>query len=223
MIRVSKFILVLSILVNIIFGFSRYQVLGTIPVTGNQIAPFSVIVKDQSTVSSINEFVETIKDGNKNSIRGVYLADIFALRVVEQPANNPNFVSSIEGVATQFALANKYSTIGFLAHNFLSGKYFFDMNLGDIVQVIYGDGKIDQFRVTHIFQFQALQPNSPKSQFVDLQNGEKLSSTQLFEKMYTGKKHITFQTCIQKDGIDSWGRLFLIATPLEEKPAVIPE
>jgi hypothetical protein len=223
MIRVSKFVLVLSILVNIIFGFSSNQVMGTIPVTGNQIVPFTVFVKDQSTVSSINDFIEIVKNGNKNSIRGVYLADIFALRVVEQPANNPNFVSSIEGVATQFSLSKNYSTIGFLAHNFASGKYFFDISLGDIVQVIYGDGKIDQFRVMQIFQFQALQPNSPKSQFVDLQNGDKLSSSQLFEKMYIGKKHITFQTCIQKDGIDSWGRLFLIATPFEEKPVVIPE
>lgn len=222
MIKAPKFILILTILINLFFGFSNKQVIGTIPISGNQIASFSVSVKEQSTIASLNDFIESVKDGDKNTIRGVYIADNFALRVVEQPANNPNFVSTIEGETTQFSLAKKYSTIGFLAHNFASGKYFFNLTLGNIVQVIYGDGRIDQFRIMRIFQFQALQPDSPKSQFVDLQSGEKFSSTQLFEKVYTGNKHITFQTCIQKDGKDSWGRLFLIAIPLEEKLDKIP-
>jgi len=215
MIKALKFVLILTILINIFSGFSNSQVVGIIPVSGNQNPSYSVSIKEPSTISSLNDFVESVKDGDKNTIRGVYTEDIFALRVVEQPANNPNFVSTMEGVTTQFSLAKKYSTIGFLAHNYASGKHFFNLNFGDVVQVIYGDGRIDQFRIMRILQFQALQPNSPKSQFVDLHSGEKISSTQLFEKVYTGNKHITFQTCIQKDGIDSWGRLFLIATPLE--------
>ena len=215
MIIAPKLLLILATLINTFFGFSNTQVIGTIPVSGNQEPIYSVPVKDQPTISSLYDFVENVKDGDKNSIRGVYVADNFALRVVEQPTNNPNFVSTIEGVTTQFSLAKKYNTIGFLAHNFASGRYFFNMNLGDVVQVIYGDGRIDKFRIMQIIQFQALQPDSPKSQFVDLQSGEKFSPTQLFEKVYTGNKHLTFQTCIQKDGIDSWGRLFLIATPFE--------
>ena len=215
MIKALKLILILPILINLLFGFSNQQVTGIIPVSGSQINPFLVSVKDQSEISTLNDFVESIIDGDKNSIRGVYITDILALRVVQQPANNPNFVSTSEGVTTQFSLAKRYSTIGFLAHNFSSGKYFFDLNLGDVVQVIYGDGRVDKFQISQVYQFQALQPDSPKSQFVDLQNGEKYSATKLFEKIYTGKKHITFQTCIQKDGIDSWGRLFLVAIPLE--------
>ena len=217
MIKAPKFILILTILINFFFGFTNKQVIGTIPISGNQKPSISVSVIEQSTLSSLNDFVDSVKDGDKNTIRGVYIADIFALRVVEQPANNPNFVSTIEGETTQFSLAKKYSTIGFLAHNFASGKYFFNLNLGNVVQVIYGDGRIEQFQIIRIFQFQALQPDSPKSQFVDLQSGEKLSPTQLFKKVYTGNKHITFQTCIKKDDMDSWGRLFLIAIPLELK------
>ena len=214
MIRAIKLIFILLILIHLFFDFSNQQGIGTIPVSGNQNNSFSVSVKDQSTISSLNDFVESIKDGDKDSIRGVYIEGILALRVIQQPVNNPNFVSASEGVTTQFSLAKQYHTLGFLAHNFSSGKYFFGLHLGDVVQVIYGDGSIDQFQISQIFQFQALQPDSPKSQFVDLHSGEKLSPTRLFEKVYSGKRHLTFQTCIQKEGIDSWGRLFLIAVPL---------
>jgi hypothetical protein len=214
MIKALKYLLILTILLNFFFGFSNELDIGIIPVSGNQNPPYSVSVKDQPTISSLVDFVENVKNGDKNGIRGVYVADNFALRVVEQPANNPNFVSTIEGVATQFSLAKKYNTIGFLAHNFASGKYFINLKLGDVIQVVYGDGRIDQFRIMQILQFQALQPNNPKSQFIDLQSREKFSAARLFKKVYTGNKHLTLQTCIQKDGIDTWGRLFLIATPL---------
>jgi hypothetical protein len=213
--RAPKFILILTILISLFIGFPNKQASGTIPISGYQIDSLSVIVSEKSTTSSLYDFVTSVKNGDKNSIRGIYAADIFALRVVQQPANNPNFVSTSEGVATQFSLAKKYGTIGILAHNFMSGKYFFNLNLGDVVTVIYGDGRIAQFRITQIFQFQALQPDSPHSQFVDLQSGENLSATQVFDEVYTGKRQVTFQTCIEKDGKSSWGRLFLIAIPLK--------
>lgn len=217
MMKALKFLFVLTALLTSFVSLSNKQISGSIPVTGSQISsysPYSLSVNNQSSFSSLNEFVESIKDGNKNSIRGVYAEGIFALKVIQQPANDPGFVSQIEGEITQFSLAKKYGTIGFLAHNFGSGQYFFNLKSGDIVQVIYGDGRIEQFQISQIYQYQALQPESPRSQFIDLQNGKKISSSQLFNLVYEGKKHITFQTCIQKDGIDSWGRLFVIATPI---------
>ena len=213
--RAIKLILILPILINLLFGFSNQHLTGMIPVSGYPMNYFLASVKDQSTISSLNDFVETIKDGNRNEIRGIYAQDIFALKVVQQPNNNPNFVSTNEGETTQFSLAQKYNTLGFLAHNFASGRFFSDLNLGDVVQVIYGDGRVEKFQISQIYQFQALQPDSPKSQFVDLQSGEKFSPTRLFEKVYTGNRHLTLQTCIQKDGVDSWGRLFLLATPVQ--------
>jgi hypothetical protein len=31
--------------------------------------------------------------------------------------------------------------------------------------------------------------------------------------VYRGDRHVTFQVCIEAEGIDAWGRLFVIAEP----------
>jgi hypothetical protein len=38
----------------------------------------------------------------------------------------------------------------------------------------------------------------------------------MFKRVYFGDRHVTFQTCIEKDGALSWGRLFIIAVPKTE-------
>ena len=40
-----------------------------------------------------------------------------------------------------------------------------------------------------------------------------LTADQMFKRVYTGDRHITFQTCIFAEGISSWGRLFVVAVP----------
>jgi len=37
----------------------------------------------------------------------------------------------------------------------------------------------------------------------------------MFDLAYKGDRHLTFQTCIERDGSRSWGRLFVIAEPLD--------
>src|SRR6266540_1877039 len=43
-------------------------------------------------------FIETVKDGNPSSLRGVYVRDVMALSIVQQPAGSPGFVSADEFV-----------------------------------------------------------------------------------------------------------------------------
>jgi hypothetical protein len=42
----------------------------------------------------------------------------------------------------------------------------------------------------------------------------------MFKRVYFGDRHLTFQTCIAKDGEASWGRLFVIAVPKPETTAM---
>ena len=70
------------------------------------------------------------------------------------------------------------------------------------------------YRVADIREYQALQPNSATSQFVDILTGEKISATQLFKRVYMGSHHLTLQTCIEQGSVDSWGRMFVIAYPI---------
>jgi hypothetical protein len=185
----------------------------SIPVTGTVLTEETKT--SQNGLISLQDFVDTVKDGNAKKINGLYSSGTFSLRVIQQPSGKPGFVSPIEGVATQFSMAASNNITGMLAHNFASGRFFFDLAMDDVIDVVYGDGTIKEYKVTQVKQFQALSPKSSASDFVDLDSNEKLSATELFTRMYAGKHHLTLQTCIQAGPEDSWGRLFVIAEPVE--------
>lgn len=154
-----------------------------------------------------------IQSGAANLLRSVYVPNVLTLPVVQQPADDPYYVSSHDGEATQFSIASQYGNIGLLAHNNLSGKSFSKLSVGQEVEVVYEDGRVEDFVITKVMRFQALQPQSQQSSFLNLDNSETLSANQMFNRVYTGSRHLTFQTCIQANGNASWGRLFVVATP----------
>lgn len=226
---------ILAILVLCVFSLGSLQNYGLIPNTSggigispNLIGPKNLVepiafesenIQPSSSVQTqgdlaLQNFVEKMIDGRSEVVRGVYSDDILALPVVQQPSNQAGFVSTIDGVATQFAMPASYGVIGLLAHNYLSGKYFSNFEIGDEIQIVYGDGEIKKYLVADIQSYQALQPNSPNSRFIDLDSGDELSATQLFKRVYLGGHHLTLQTCIEEGNIDSWGRMFIIANPI---------
>lgn len=160
-------------------------------------------------------FVASLVNGNASQVVGVYVENVLALKVVQQPASNPGYVSTQNGVATYFLMAYQMTgNTGLLAHNYLAGIYYYDLVPGQVVVLIYGDGSTEDYVVSGNQEYQALSPNSATSNFVDLATGETLTSTQLFYAVYGGSLRTTFQTCIAQGGEPSWGRLFVIA-PLE--------
>ena len=72
------------------------------------------------------------------------------------------------------------------------------LKVGDIVQLVYGDGNYLDFEVVKINEYQALQPDSPYSNCVNLNTGEELSANNLFIEVCMGDFHTTLQTCITK-------------------------
>ena len=165
------------------------------------------------TLPDFTEFSNSVENGDKSVLRGVYVSNVLATPVVQQPADNAGYVSSTDGVLTQFSLPSQFGNVGLLAHNALSGKFFFQLEVGQEVRLVYGDGRVEYFVIQRILQYQALQPNSPYSDFRDLGSDEILTVEQVFRKAYTGDRHVTFQTCIAANGISTWGRIFVIATP----------
>jgi len=164
-----------------------------------------------ASTPDFTSFVDSVKDGQAGVLRGVFRQGLFALRVVQQPPNNTSYVAASQGVVTEFHSAKDVGNFGLLAHNYLAGKDFHLLSKNQEVYVIFGDGKIEKYRVNKILRYQTFEPKSTTSNFLDLDSGERLSSTQLFAKVYKGARHLTFQTCIDKDGEPSWGRLFVIA------------
>ena len=161
-------------------------------------------------------FVESVADGELE-VKGLYIPSVLALEVVQQPKSQSAFVSSDPDKATQFGLASTYGTIGLLAHNYAGGADFDDVVVGDKVNLVYGDGRIQQYRVSSILKFQAIDPTNTRTSFVDLATQLKATAEDLFMKVYSGKPHLTLQTCISKGSISSWGRLFIIAEPISDE------
>lgn len=166
------------------------------------------------TLPDFADFSKSVQNGEATTLRGVYIEDVLALPIVQQPAGSPAFVSNNDGEITQFGMAAQYGNIGLLAHNHLSGKLFSQLAVGQRVRLVFGDGRVESFVVTEVHRYQALQPTSPYSSFRNLDDdSETLTAGQMFKRAYLGDRHITFQTCIQAYGNPSWGRLFVIAEP----------
>ena len=146
-------------------------------------------------------------------LRGVYVPDVLALPVVQQPADRPYYVSNRDGEATQFGMASQYGNIGLLAHNTRSGKFFSRLSIGQQVRLVYGDGRVEDFVVANILRFKATAPESVSSSFRNLDRNETLSAGEMFNRAYVGERRLVFQTCIEANGNSSWGRLFIIALP----------
>ncbi len=174
------------------------------------------ITAQAASLPSFVDFSKSVQNGNANTLRGVYISNVMALPVVQQPYGNAGYVSNNNGEITQFGMASQFGNIGLLAHNHLSGKDFSQFAVGQEVRMVYGDGHFETFVVTEVLQYQALQPTSPYSSFKNLNKDETLSAEGMFKRVYFGDRHVTFQTCIEKDGELSWGRLFVIAVPKSE-------
>jgi hypothetical protein len=171
--------------------------------------------KSEAAQVSLHDFVALVQDGQADVVKGVYVQGLLAFRIAQQPSGNPSFVSENENEITQFDLARQMGVTGLLAHNDLAGQKFPELTIGQIVHVVYGDGSIQVYKISALARYQALDPTSGASNFKDLGSGETLRSNEIFKQYYTGSDHVTLQTCINQGGNPSWGRLFVVATPLE--------
>ena len=161
----------------------------------------------------LDAFIHQVKNGHADELGGIYVPGILAARIVQQPVGMDDFVSSWQGVLTQFSLASRLGSIGLLAHNDLAGKGFASLQRGQEFYLVYGDGSVSTFIVSEIFEYKAIDPSSASSSFIDMKNGDVLTSSELFSKVYNRPGRVIFQTCLEAADSLTWGRLFVIAEP----------
>lgn len=199
-----RFFLIFSLLITII---STLIPSGTVQaLTG----PF-----DQDGLPSLQDFTLQVSNGQAGQLRGLYIPGILAAAVVQQPAGMDEFVSPWQNVITQFGLASRLGSTGLLAHNYLAGEVFGLLQEGQEIELIDGSGKVSTFTVTEILRYQALDPEDTATRLLDLESQASITSADLFNRVYSRPGRVVFQTCIKKDGDPSWGRLFVIASPLD--------
>ena len=170
---------------------------------------------DGGNMPSFADFSRSVQNGEAETLRGVYVTKVLALPVIQQPHDLPYYVSNRDGQVTQFSMASQYGNTGLLAHNNLSGRFFSQLSMGHRVRLVYGDGRVEHFVVTNILRFQATEPESISSSFRNLDRNETIAAHELFNRAYGAERHLVFQTCIKAEGNPSWGRLFIIAVPVE--------
>ncbi len=146
---------------------------------------------------------------------GLYLVGKKYFRIEQQPAGNPAYVSDRNNIVTSFSLPKNYGNLGYLAHNDLAGSYFKDMGIGDEIIVLPEQGDYLRYRVTAILRYRALQPRNARSNFINLQTNQQCKAGEVFRQVYMGNEHVVLQTCIARDGLSEWGRLFVLAEPVE--------
>ena len=185
----------------------------SLPITGTLTTPRVTTTDDEITLT-LEDFVAQVIDGDADAIRGVYVQDVLALPVFPQPMGNSGFVTNQPNNVTQFQDAALFDVIGLVAHNYLAGREFSTLDYTQEVNIVYGDGFVSRYQITEIRRYQALDSNNPYSPMRDLATDETFSSTDAFADVYMGDHHVTFQTCIAKDGNLTWGRLFVIAEPV---------
>jgi hypothetical protein len=200
-------------------GLAAHLPAAPIAVTGAD--PYLSARSNAAAMPSLSDFIFSMRNGDPHALVGVYVRQVMALPVVQQPPSQPGYVSNEQDVITQFTLANQFGATGLLAHNYLAGDYFFRINKGQDVVLVYGDGRLKTYRIEEIQSYQALSPNSMFSNFVDLSGpGRTLTSTEVFNRVYGQRGALVLQTCIQMGSEASWGRIFLIGKESATRPVV---
>lgn len=165
--------------------------------------------------ADLDHFASHLFNGQADILVGAYAAGLFALPVIEQPVEDENYVADADQVLTHYRSPSAYHVTGLLAHNTLSGSAFSQLDVGQTITLIYGDGSRKTYQITILERYQALQPDSTLSDFINLADPDAhiISHTSLFEHIYTNPGQLVLQTCIAHNGNLSWGRLFVIADP----------
>lgn len=141
----------------------------------------------------------------------------FSLPIIQQPPGKVTYVSNKPDIITQFNRPALNGVTALLAHNYRSGKEFYNLTIGQRITVTYNGMLERDYQVVSIDSFQKLNNASGYSNLIDLKTEAELTSTDVYNRFYWGAHRVTFQTCLEREGRLDWGLYFVVATPLDTK------
>jgi hypothetical protein len=151
-----------------------------------------------------------VVDGQIGVLRGVYVEDVLALKVIQQPADDPLFVS---GDRDRHPVPNAAKTVSpGSGPNYLSGELFFQLESANKFSWSM-EMEWLRYTVTDISATRSTADNQEAG--TSTCAPEKSNDCAGFQPGLYGKDHVTFQTCIKKGNEWSWGLIFVIATPTQ--------
>jgi len=152
----SLFSLVFLLVINILFISPQPALadLASLDAFTTETLNIGLQTTGELSAYDLTEFAPPATAPNADQIAGVYVPGVFSLPVIQQPEEEPWFVSSAPQTITQFNLAAEYGSLGFLAHNTLAGSAFYKLEIGHEIIVVYGDGELARFKVAEVQSFQ---------------------------------------------------------------------
>lgn len=162
----------------------------------------------------LQAFISSVTDGLPGALRGLYVEGVMAQPIIQQPEGDGAFVSTDPQAITEFKSATANGVTGLLAHNYLIGNDFYNLSPGDVIWLIFGDGSFQRYQLDHILQYQKLNPSDLRSNLIDLNTNQQVTTDQVFNHVYRGTHHLTLQTCLERGGVSNWGLTFFVAVPL---------
>lgn len=109
----------------------------------------------------------------------------WVLGVVKQPKGCRVCVTDGWGEATLFREAWRRGVVGLLAHDYRSGRLWYDLRPGDKLEVMFGDGSLARFEVTDVMGWFP---------------GGELSEREVYRMAYEVEGRLTLQTCLPGGG-----------------------
>lgn len=73
------------------------------------------MVKAGNILPDFTDVAQPVENGDVNTLSGVYVPNVLALPVIQQPSGNAGYVSNKDDQATQFAMASQFGSVGLLA------------------------------------------------------------------------------------------------------------
>lgn len=167
-------------------------------------------------VNALADFIEEVSNGDKTAIVGIYAPYTLALPVVDQPADNSGFIAVDNNVVTRYQLADEAGSIGMLAHYEYAGKSFYRLKEGQVISLVYGDGHTRSYSVKQVVYFQAKDPAVASTDFISLDlKRQEFTQSELFDFIYRQPNRLVLQTCLATEDTLTWGRMFVIAEPMD--------
>lgn len=156
-------------------------------------------------------------NGNPDQVVGAYVEEIMAAEVVQQPEDDGEWVSSQVNTLTNYQAASALGVKGLLANPEQTGALFSQLQQGQDVIIINGDGSLLTYQVVATLEFQVVTPGDPNSDLIELQYKIRMPAEVVFAGIYNGTDRVVFQTNIVRDGITNWGRMYVVAFPFSSE------
>ena len=129
---------------------------------------------------------------------------------------DPMAVTTDPGQVTLYETAYDAGVIGLLAHNYLAGESFYQLDPGERLYL----GR-QAYQVREIIQYQVITPY----EFLDLATGELLTGEEAIQAVYLDRPGaLVLQTCLERYGDPDWGLTFWVAyKTTSRQPSQMPK